>query len=80
MKLLNPIKIDNTQDYLVTSLPCPSCMTVIQVTISAGQLFGYQVMNENVGVVLKQYDLPTRERFISGYCDKCFNDTFPEDF
>lgn len=79
MKLLNPIKIDETQDYLVTSLPCPKCLTVAQVTISAGQLFAYQVMNDNVSVVLKQYDLPTRERFISGFCDKCFDDMYPDD-
>jgi hypothetical protein len=80
VKLLNPTKIDNTQDYLVTSLPCPSCLTVAQVTITSAQLFAYQVMKDNACVVLKQYDLPTRERFISGFCEKCFNDTFPEDF
>lgn len=78
MKLLNPIKTADLSAYAVTSLPCPSCRETISIEIASGKLFLYN-NGAKAQDVLEGFDADVRERFISGFCDKCFNDLYPDE-
>lgn len=69
--LNNPMKVMNG-NYVVTSNPCPNCNTTKTVPISSDKLFAYH-QGAMAQEVLSDYDAGIRERFISGYCDTCWN-------
>lgn len=79
--LHNPTKIQDGDDYgkyLVTSHPCPACGETITIMIEPQQLFKY-----NQGAlaqdVLEGFSLAVIERFITGYCEPCWDNIFPDD-
>jgi hypothetical protein len=64
--------------YKATSLPCPQCQQVLTTEIPSQQLFLYN-QNAPIGKVLPDLSLEDRERFISGYCQPCWNNLFPNE-
>lgn len=76
--LLNPIKTADLSGYVVTSLPCPTCEESISIEISSEKLFLYN-QGGYVQDVLSNFDVDTRERFITGTCGDCWNAMFGVD-
>lgn len=62
-------------EYKITSLACPSCDKSLTITITGEQLFK---INQGAYVqdALSTISAGDRERFISGYCSKCWNKMF----
>jgi len=73
--LLNPIKTADFSAYVVTSLPCPSCNESISIEIAPEKLFLYN-QGGYVQEVLSDFDVDTRERFITGTCGECWDTMF----
>ena len=63
---------------LITSRPCPSCRTTAQVQITETQAQRYD-MGAYIQDVLPTHSRAVRERFISGFCPSCWDDTFGND-
>lgn len=74
-ELLNIRKTDDLQGYMVDSKPCPTCQKSVTVFIEKGDLWKYN-QGAYVQDVLWQYDVDTRERFVTGICGPCWNEQF----
>jgi Zn ribbon nucleic-acid-binding protein len=75
-----PISITSVEkvkegEYKITSLDCPSCDKSLTITITGEQLFQ---INQGAFIqdALPEVSADDRERFISGYCPKCWNKMF----
>ncbi len=75
--LNNPMKVMEG-NYVVTSHPCPSCHDTLTVAIGSDKLYAYN-QGALAQTVLSEYGSDVRERFISGYCDSCWNGLFGDD-
>ena len=65
-------------EYRVTSLPCPQCKGAMRLDITGDKLFLYH-QGGFVQDVFPNQPLEIRERFLSGYCQPCFDELFPDD-
>lgn len=72
---ISEVKKVKEGEYKITSLPCPSCDKTLTLAITGEQLF---LINQNalIQVALPDVSPDDRERFISGYCSKCWNKMF----
>lgn len=72
MFVLNNITKNDVLNYFVDSLPCPACKSTTTIEITPDKLYAY-----NQGAMAQQvlvgYSPDVRERFITGYCDTCWN-------
>lgn len=64
--------------YEATSIPCPSCNQVLTTKLPSQQLFYYN-QSAPIAQVFPDLSLGDRERFISGYCQPCWESLFPEE-
>jgi hypothetical protein len=71
MFTLNNITKNEELNYLVTSLPCPACKSTTTIVISPDSLYKYN-QGGLAQDILVSYSPDVRERFISGYCGKCW--------
>lgn len=62
-------------EYKIVSLPCPSCDKTLTLTITGEQLFQIN-QGAHIQNALPEVKPADRERFISGYCGKCWNKMF----
>jgi len=76
--LNNITKTADHSAYSVSSLPCPTCEDVITIQIAPEKLFLYN-QGGYVQDVLSNFDVDTRERFITGTCGDCWNAMFGVD-
>ena len=76
--LNNITKTADHSAYSVSSLPCPTCEDVITIQIAPEKLFLYN-QGGYVQDVLSNFDVDTRERFITGTCGDCWNARFGVD-
>lgn len=63
----------------VKTLPCPGCggTADIEVDPAQAQMLGRPRWDRpRIQVILADKDADTRERFVSGYCPKCWNEVF----
>lgn len=65
-------------NYRITSLPCPSCKTALITEITSDKLFAAH-QGAMIQDVLGHLNDDDRERFVSGYCPKCWVELFGED-
>jgi hypothetical protein len=77
LTLLNPTK-NNNLNYFVTSLDCPVCLDNTTIEITSDKLYLYN-QNGMAQDVLFGYPAEIRERFITGYCDTCWNQIFDDE-
>ena len=73
--LNNITKTADHSAYSVSSRPCPTCEDVITIQIAPEKLFLYN-QGGYVQDVLSNFDVDTRERFITGTCGDCWNAMF----
>jgi hypothetical protein len=64
--------------YKITSLPCPSCKTVLEVEVTGEQLFK---LNQGAFMADATPELTADqwERFITGFCGPCWTNLFGDD-
>ena len=77
MKIAKIEKVDE-DTYLATSLDCPDCKDNTSIFITGGNIFAYH-NGMLVHEVLPRVPADIRERFVSGYCPKCWTNLFPID-
>jgi hypothetical protein len=70
--LINPTKTEDLSAYVVSSQPCPTCKEVLSIAITPESLFLYN-QGANVQTVLVNYPPSIRDRFMTGFCDECWN-------
>ena len=73
--LNNIVKAADLSGYYAESKPCPTCNYTAMVFVTPPQLYAYN-QGAYPETVLPDYDVDTRERFISGYCGECWNAMF----
>lgn len=73
--LNNIVKTADLSAYSVTSKACPTCDETITIQIAPEKLFLYN-QGAYVQDVLSEFDVDTRERFITGTCGKCWDKMF----
>ena len=64
--------------YLVESLVCRYCVTSITQVITGQQLWAYN-NDAHIQDVFPNMEPKTRERFITGTCDECWQKIFGAD-
>ena len=74
LTLLNPTKIEEGV-YTVTSLDCPVCLDNTTILITGDKLYAYN-QGGMAQDVLSVYPPEIRERFVTGYCDDCWQGMF----
>lgn len=76
MELRNITKVEEGT-YAVDSLPCPECNTVLTVEVDSTSVFLYH-QGASIEAVLSDLNDDEREQFISGYCEPCWDNLFPD--
>jgi len=74
MKIAKVEKVDE-DTYLATSLDCPDCSDNTVITVTGANLFAYH-NGMFAHEIFPDLSKDIRERFISGYCPKCWNKLF----
>ena len=64
--------------YTISSLPCPKCEDILTLEIAGARLFRFH-QGGSISEVLPDEPLATRERFITGYCEPCWDELFPDE-
>ena len=77
MQLLNITKIQEGL-YSVESLPCSLCGESCKLELTGQQVWAYH-NNAHVQEIMPEVAPEIRERFISGTCNECWNQIFPEE-
>ncbi len=62
----------------ITSKRCPKCKETVTRTVTAAQLSAYN-NGAHIQDAFPQMSADDRERFITGYCPKCWDKMFKED-
>ena len=76
--LLNPVKTEDLEHYVVTSPACPMCGDQVSIKITPDKLYAYN-QGAYAQTVLSEYPDDVRERFISGVCGTCWVKLFTEE-
>jgi hypothetical protein len=76
--LLNPVKTEDLEHYVVTSPACPMCGDQVSIKITPDKLYAYN-QGAYVQQVLSEHPADVRERFISGVCGTCWVKLFTEE-
>jgi len=64
--------------YSAESLPCPRCQGIGVVTLAGKQVFRYH-QGDSIQDVLYDITPEHRERFMTGFCDPCWQVIMEED-
>ena len=77
---LKPRKIEEGL-YEISSKECPVCKTVVTQLITSSELFLYNQGLRTVVQLLTErgVGVDVREQFISGICQACWEEMFPEE-
>jgi len=77
---LKPRKIEEGL-YEISSKECPVCKTVVTQIITSAELYQYNQGLKTVVQLLTErgVDVDVREQFISGVCQACWEEMFPEE-
>jgi len=65
--------------YRADSLPCPRCQGVGTIEIEGRQVFMYH-QGAPVQEVLYNFEPEDRERFMTGFCNKCWSIMMEDDY
>jgi predicted RNA-binding Zn-ribbon protein involved in translation (DUF1610 family) len=63
----------------VRSIPCPDCGESIVLELTTWEAEHLRINDQPIQVTLKRFDADTRERFITGFCPKCWDKMFKDD-
>jgi hypothetical protein len=77
MEITSIVKITEGS-YSATSLPCPKCGDILHLDITGQQLFAYN-QGSTADKVFPEGNEDLWERFISGYCNTCWDELFGDE-
>jgi len=74
---MSQITVQKVQEdhYTLTSLPCPKCKETVTVDASGSQVWLYN-QGSRFTEIFPGMELGTIERFITGLCSPCWDETF----
>lgn len=77
---LKPRKLEEGL-YEISSKPCPVCKSVARETLESTELYRYNQGLSTIVEILteKGVGVDIREQFISGICQACWEEMFPEE-